>query len=117
MSPPSGDSPRRPGIALLGTADDREQAADWQTRLVDSGIQSIVRGHRPSGVSERRPTFSGLDVYVPATALRRAREIVEPVASPEQFPPEPQGFPWVWLFAVPTMMFALLVALVIAFLL
>jgi hypothetical protein len=102
---------------LLGTAGDREQAADWQKRLVDSGIQSIVRGHRADGVVERRPTFSGLDVYVPATALRRAREIVGEVASPEQFPAEPQGFPWVWLFAVPTMMFALITVLVAVFLL
>jgi hypothetical protein len=110
-------SPRRPGIALLATAKDREQAADWQARLVDAGIQSIVRGHRANGDAERRPTFSGLDIYVPATLLPRAREIVSPVATAEQFPPEPQRFPWVWLFAGPTLFFALLVILAVVFLL
>ena len=110
-------SPRRPGIALLGTANDREQAADWQARLVDAGIQSIVRGHRENGADERRPTFSGLDIYVPATSLARAHDVISPVATAEQFPPEPQSFPWIWLFAAPTLFFALLIVLAMVFLL
>lgn len=107
----SSERGRKPGVALLGTASDQDEANAWQKRLLDAGIQSIVRGHRADGSVERRPSFSGVDVYVPATLLVKARAVITPVAGPGQvLTDDERPFPWVWLFAVPV---AVLVAAVI----
>lgn len=102
---------RKPGITLLRTANDPDEAAEWQKLLIEAGIHAIVRGHRESGSTERRPAFSGVDVYVPSTRLTRAREIIAPVAASGQLlTVDERPFPWVWLFVVPV---ALLVATVV----
>jgi hypothetical protein len=107
-------SPRRAGISLLGTARDQDEANDWQGLLLDEGIQSVVRGHREEGSVERRPAFSGLDIYVPATAISRARDVLAPVAEDGQLVEEEQGFPWPWLFIVPVAMLAVTSLVLIA---
>jgi hypothetical protein len=110
----SDRSPRRPGVSLLGTARDQDEANDWQGLLLDGGIQSVVRGHREEGSTERRPAFSGLDLYVPATALGRARDILSPVAEDGQLTEDEQGFPWVWLFVAPVAIIIVAVIVLIA---
>jgi hypothetical protein len=109
--------PRRGGITLLGTARDPDQAGRWQDRLRDAGIQSIVRGHRPEGSAEARPSFSGADVYVSASALARARGVLGSDLPPE-LTPEPAGaFPWLWLAIAPAAVMAVgLVGLLIVLL-
>lgn len=107
---------RKPGITLLGTANDPDQASEWQALLIEAGIHAIVRGHRETGSTERRPAFSGADVYVPSTQLTAAREVIAPVAAVGQLlAVEERPFPWVWLFVVPVLV--LIAAIVTLFVL
>lgn len=94
----TGRSPRKPGLALVGTVAGPAEASDWQDRLREQGIVSIVRGHRAEGDSERRPSFAAVDVFVPATRLARARAVLGLAAGTEDVSP---AFPWVWVIAVP----------------
>jgi hypothetical protein len=63
---------RRPGLALLASTQSTDAAADWQTKLWDEGIPSIVRGNRESEEDQAEE----IDVYVPATAAERARVLL-----------------------------------------
>lgn len=71
-------SPHKPGIALLGNAENAAEAAVWESALRADGIPSMVRMKNPRayyGATMPCDPY-GYDVFVPATALRRAREIL-----------------------------------------
>ena len=105
---------RKPGVSLLGTANDPAQASAWQKLLIEAGIHAIVRGHRDSGTTERRPAFSGVDVYVPSTQLAQSRAVIAPVAVSSQLVmADERPFPWVWLFAAPACVLVLTAILVL----
>lgn len=99
-------SPRKPGLARVGTVAGPDEARDWQERLRVVGITSILRGHRAEGDSERRPSFTGVDVFVPATALVQARQVLGLKAVPEEKP-----FPWLLLVGAPIAILIVLVGL------
>lgn len=101
--------PRRGGITLLATARDPDEASRWQDRLRDAGIQSIVRGHRPEGSAERRPSFSGADVYVSASSLARARETLGPDLPAGAAGESGAPFPWFWVALAPALVLAVAV--------
>jgi hypothetical protein len=106
----SDRQPRRGGITLLATASGPEEAQLWQERLRHAGIQSIVRGHRPEGSAERRPSFSGADVYVSASSLARARETLGADLPVDQTGEADAAFPWFWVALAPTAVLAVAVA-------
>jgi hypothetical protein len=71
---------RKPGIALLGTTTDQSEAAIWESILRAEGIPCLVRNNNPASFYQPLLGFAGysFEVYVPATALRRAQEIIVP---------------------------------------
>jgi hypothetical protein len=71
---------RKPGIALLGTTTDQSEAAIWESILRVEGIPCLVRNNNPASFYQPSLGFAGygFEVYVPATALRRAQEIIVP---------------------------------------
>lgn len=100
--------PRRAGVAVLATAPEQETAAAWQEALTAEGIMSVLHGHREDDGGDA--SFSGIDVLVPPSALRRAREILGPDVVGVQ--DEEQPFPWFWLALGPALFFALVAAIV-----
>lgn len=69
---------RKPGIALLGTAQDLAQAKIWEDALHEAGIPCLVRNRRPGADYSYDASFDlqGFDIFVPATALRNARGVL-----------------------------------------
>lgn len=57
---------RPPGISLLATAEDMQEAGEWEAVLLMARIHCVKRD-RPDG---------GVDVFVPATSVDRARKIM-----------------------------------------
>jgi len=82
--------PRRPGIALLGIADTYIDAMMWKDMLEQQSIPCMVRdgsatvadlGGGTAG-SGALPGFGRLEVYVPASALLKSRDILGPSLLP-----------------------------------
>jgi hypothetical protein len=71
---------RKPGIALLGVATDQSESAIWESVLREECIPCVVRNNNPASFYQPSLGFAGygFEVYVPATALCRAREIIVP---------------------------------------
>lgn len=73
-------SPRKPGIALVGTAADLAEASIWESVLLEESIPCVVRpasGVVPGYQSTTEAlTSGGYDVFVPGTALARARAVL-----------------------------------------
>jgi hypothetical protein len=79
----SADRGGRRGIAVIATAEDHEQAAEWQQALTAAGVMSVLHGHR-TDEAEDGAEYTGVDVLVPASAMRQAREILgSEVVAPE----------------------------------
>jgi hypothetical protein len=89
-------------VAVLATARDQETAAAWQETLTAEGIMSVLHGHREDDGDDG--SFNGVDVLVPPSALRRAREILGPEVTGGG--DEGQPFPWFWLALGPALFFA-----------
>lgn len=106
-------SARRRAVALLGTARNHDEAAAWQARLRAAGISSIARGRRAEGSRERRPAFTGIDLYVSASHLGRSREAMADVIPPDQLGPAAPTFPWVLAAAVAAVPLVLLACVAI----
>jgi hypothetical protein len=93
---------RKPGIALLGIADTYVDAMMWKDMLDQQSIPCMVRdGSAPAAqlAGGFLPGPGQMEVYVPATALHRARQIVGPgLAQPGVEPTAAsQGLSLVWL--------------------
>lgn len=81
---------RKPGIALLGIADTYIDAMMWKDTLEQQGIPCMVRdgsatvGELGGGLTGigALPGPGHIEVYVPATALRRSRDIIGPSLLP-----------------------------------
>jgi hypothetical protein len=101
--------PRRAGDALLATAADQAMATEWQEALTAQGIMSVLHGHR--GDDDVDTAFTGIDVLVPASALKQAREILGPSVVPAEDDERP--FPWLWLALGPALFFVVVVAVVV----
>jgi len=76
--------PRRPGIALLGIADTYIDAMMWKDMLEQESIPCMVRdGSATIGELQASLPGSGhMEVYVPASALERSKDILGPVLLP-----------------------------------
>ena len=97
---PSG---RKPGIALLATANGRGEAEVWESKLRAAGIPCIVRNTAATAYLQADLPFGGpFEVYVPGTALVRARDVLGDLG--DRLAPEPTSearmFAWVWLFGI-----------------
>ena len=99
---------------MLATAGDPGEEEGWGARLREANISSITRGHRPEDSQERRPSFSGVDVYVPAALLREARALLAEAIAEDQLPPDDAPFPWMWMAVVPFVMIGVIVAAIVA---
>jgi hypothetical protein len=97
---------RKPGLARVGTVSGPDEARDWQEKLRVQGIASILRGHRAEGDTERRPSFTGVDVFVPAAHLAQARATLGLRSAPDDKP-----FPWLLLVGGPIAILIVLVGL------
>jgi hypothetical protein len=82
--------PRRPGIALLGVADTYVDAMMWKDMLEQQSIPCMVRDGSATN-ADLGGGFAGmgalpgggrLEVYVPASALERSRDILGPSLLP-----------------------------------
>lgn len=75
---------RKPGIALLGIADTYIDAMMWKDMLQQAGIPCMVRdGSATIGdLQGALPGPGHMEVYVPATALQKSRNILGPMLTP-----------------------------------
>lgn len=101
-------NPRRPGVALLGIADTYIDAMMWKDMLEQQSIPCMVRdgsvtnaqlGGGFAGMGAL-PGAGQMEVYVPATALQKSRDILGSslLPPPAQAPtPVSTTVSWVWL--------------------
>jgi hypothetical protein len=88
---------RKPGIALLGVADTYIDAMMWKDMLDQQGIPSMVRdgnatvGELGGGLTGEGalPGPGHMEVYVPSSALQRAKVILGPSLTPVPWKPTP----------------------------
>jgi hypothetical protein len=118
---------RKPGVALLGVAPNYIEAMMWKDMLEQQSIPCMVRDGSPANV-ELGGGFAGLgalpgggqlQVYVPASALQKSREILGPaLASPRNQAPKPltKTVSAIWLAWIlgPIILSGLVVAVLIA---
>jgi hypothetical protein len=73
-------SPRKPGIALVGNVETLPEAELWEAQLRANGIPVLIKAPGRAGyfIGEEPLDPLGYDVFVPATALKRSREILAP---------------------------------------
>jgi hypothetical protein len=103
---------RKPGIALLGTTTDQSEAAVWESILRAEGIPCLVRNNNPASFYQPSLGFAGysFEVYVPATALRRAQEVIVPPRTSTRAA-QPLSIVAAWILLPATVVGAALVAL------
>jgi Putative prokaryotic signal transducing protein len=109
----------------IGTAEDQAEADFWQAILDAEGIPCLVKNRNPYAYSQAALPFLpfALDVYVPRSAERRARQVLAPSLKPRRgkdVTPEVKQAAIAWLAVGPGWllvgMAALLAVGVIAFL-
>ncbi len=101
---------RRIGVALVATAEDQEMATEWQQALTAQGIMSVLHGHREDEGHEDAE-FTGIDVLVPASALKQARQVLgSSVVAPES---DEKPFPWLLLALGPVLFFAIMALILV----
>ena len=99
--------PRKPGIALLAVADTYIDAMMWKDMLEQRSIPCMVRDGSATN-AQLGGGFAGMgalpgagqvEVYVPASALERSREILGVSLLPPARPTtsEAAAVSWVWL--------------------
>ncbi len=103
---------RKPGIALLGTTTDQSEAAIWESILRTEGIPCLVRNNNPASFYPSSLGFAGygFEVYVPATALRRAQGILVPPRTSTPGP-QPSSIVAAWILLPASVVAAALVVL------
>ena len=93
-------------MALVGVAEDQSEAEVWQSALRAVRIPSLVKNRNPLGYLQADVPFSSYnyEVWVPRSALRRARTVLSPSLKPHQgrrAKPLTRAFAVVWLLNGP----------------